>query len=595
MTTKNVYPYNSSNNYREDFFTEYAYDEYIYDDDKKENTSTLTKKQLKKNKNRMTKKDSLNYDLPDDDEEQSPDDSPEKRSPQKLFSNSNKEKTINKKKFLSFTVSKKQIISCALVSLVILVVIIVLGALYSLGDETGLSNKGDVCWDSKLNDFSSQETMEMNGWAFDNIGQYVETANRNGLSSCGRDSWYGWRTPGFKGIASISVVFLGTGSATINFENCFGTGIIDVTLIDSQNNSKIQKIAKAEAMESATSSFDFQRGMTLKLSTGSPSTESGVIKIRSLKISCEKKCCKQLRIGSSDSEISRIPELMGYYLQTNQSSNVVPVWEKNNQSFLFLSKLQQWSIGKDYTTSSASIYHEYCNEGCPELCFKDWKYLIPGLQTNRTLEVTCAISPELHGITNELGIAYANGENVWADSVDKFIQLPNFLNGAHYFRTELTLRDYIDHDYDYAYQHIEIIVYRASTVLIYSTDSLTLQTWRSLNIHRISENWVQTTSFNFRYAYMKKFDQDKVETIKIYPTSRYYRGVIFITDSDYKNYLGHRLCSQICNENQVGEKRSCVEHYLSNPLAYSCGSDHCSCGEYECKGCNCTAAPLCQI
>ena len=44
MTTKNVYQYNSSNDYREDFFTEYAYDEYIYDDDKKENTSTLPKK-----------------------------------------------------------------------------------------------------------------------------------------------------------------------------------------------------------------------------------------------------------------------------------------------------------------------------------------------------------------------------------------------------------------------------------------------------------------------------------------------------------------------------------------------------------------------
>ena len=333
--------------------------------------------------------------------------------------------------------------------------------------------------------------------------------------------------------------------------------------------------------------------MTLKLSTGFPNTESGVIKIRSLKISCGKKCCKQLRIGSSDSEISRIPELMGYYMQTNQSSNGVPVWEKNNQSFLFLSKLQQWSIGKDYSTSSASIYHEYCKEMCPELCFKDWKYLIPGLQTNRTLEVACAISPELRGISNELGIAYANGENVWIDSVDKFTHLPKFLNGAYYFRTELTLRHYGDYGYDYAYQYIEITVYRASTVLIYSTDSLSLQTWIGLSINH--ENTVRTTSFNFQRAYMKKFDQDKVETIRIYPTSRYYRGVIFIIDSDYQEYIGHSLCSQICNENQLGEKRSCVEQYLSNPLSYSCETDPCSCGEYECKGCNCTAAPLCQI
>ena len=593
MTTKNVYQNNPYNDHREDIFTEYAYDEYVYDDDKKENTPKLTKTQPKKVKNRITKKDSLNYDLPDDDEEQSPGDLPERRSPQKLSSQNKKEKSFNKKTILRIKVSKKHIIACALVSLVILVIIIVLGALYFQYEEGGLSNVGDACWDSRLNDFSSQETMKINGWAFNNIGQYVENTNRNGLSSCGRGSWYGWRTPGFKGIASISVVFLGTGSATIDFENCFGTGVIDVTLINSQNNSKIQKIAKAEAMESATTTFDFRRGMTLKLSTGSPNAESGVIKIRSLKISCEKKCCKQLKIGSSDSEISQIPELMGYYMQTNQSSNGVPVWEKNNMSFLFLSKLHLWSIGKDYSTSSASIYHEYCKEGCPELCFKDWKYLIPGLQTNRTLEVACAISPELHGISNELGIAYANGENVWADSVDKFIQLPNFLNGAYYFRTELTLLDSVNNGNDYAYEHIEITVYRESAVLIYSTDSLSLQTWSSLSIN--SKNRVRTTSFNFHRAYMKKFDQDKVETIKIYPTSRYYRGVIFIIDSDYQDYIGHSLCSQICNENQVSEKRSCLEQYLTNPLAYNCESDHCYCREYECKGCNCTAAPLCQI
>ena len=439
--------------------------------------------------------------------------------------------------------------------------------------------------------------MQHNGWAFDNIGQVVVTLSRNSFDNCGKESWYGWRSPEFKGVASVSALLLGSGSAVLDFENCNEyTGVVDAELVDSQNSGKIQKLTNAEPNKSATVSFDFHSGMTLRIST-----ELGVVKIRSLQISCAKKCCNQLRVGSGDRNISKLPELMGYYTQMEIISNGAPVWKKGNETFLFLSKQKRWSIGDDYTTSSARIHHKNCSYRCPEQCSSDWMYLIPGLITSRTIEVKCGLSPELNGLSYELGVADVNRESVWAKEDYKFTKLPSYLIGAHYFRTNLIPTTFTNN------HNVELKIYGPSTVFIYYSrrsnyGGLNLQGWIQKSMDSINE--VETGLIDFNHAQMNIFNQSKETIIPISQSQENFRGVIFIRDSVHKQYAGHRWCSELCEANQFEGLRTCRENYLSNPSSYCEKVDNdgeherdnsCFCGEYECKGCDCIEAPLCQV
>ena len=455
------------------------------------------------------------------------------------------------------------------------------------------------CWDSRLNNFSTQVSMKHNGWAFDNIGQVVVTLSRNSFDHCGNEFWYGWRTPEFEGVASVSALLLGSGSAVLDFENCNEyTGIVNAELLDSQNSGELQKLTIAEPNKSATVSFDFHSGMTLRIST-----ELGVVKIRSLEISCAEKCCNQLRVGPGDRNISKVPELMGYFRQMNIISNGAPVWKKGNGTFLFLSKQKRWSIGNDYTTSSARIHHKSCSYRCPEHCSNNWMHLIPGLITNRTIEVKCGLSPVLHGISYELGIADVNSGSVWAKEDYTFTKLPSYLIGAHYFRTNLVPTTFTnDHN-------LEVKIYAPSTVFIYynrrsSYGGLDLPGWIQNSMDSINE--VETGLIEFNHAQMKIFNQSKETTIPISQSQQNFRGVIFIRDSIHKQYAGHRWCSELCKVKPLEGLRTCNEHYLLNPSRYCETEEYdndgeyerrnsCFCGEYECKGCDCTVAPLCQV
>ena len=124
--------------------------------------------------------------------------------------------------------------------------------------------------------------MQQNGWAFKNIGTSIETRSGIHDDKCGKDSWYGWKTPGSEGLGSLSAIFLGSGSAVLNFGNCHVMGTIEVFLSNTKNKTRT-KMAIARANDKNNNiAFNFTEGTILNITT-----DGGIVKLNSLVISCK--------------------------------------------------------------------------------------------------------------------------------------------------------------------------------------------------------------------------------------------------------------------------------------------------------------------
>ena len=109
---------------------------------------------------------------------------------------------------------------------------------------------------------------------------------RSGLheDKCANNTWYGWKTPGSEGVASVSALFLGSGSASLEFENCHDFGSIVVFLNHKQSRTQ-SKIAIAVANGKKTQvKFNFKQGSVLNITA-----VGGIVKLYSLSISCSGK------------------------------------------------------------------------------------------------------------------------------------------------------------------------------------------------------------------------------------------------------------------------------------------------------------------
>ena len=405
---------------------------------------------------------------------------------------------------------------------------------------------------------------------------------------CGENSWYGWKTPGSKDPASVAALFVGNGSAMLDFGNCHIAGSIDVFLKNA-TSEVANKIGTATAMESSRKvSFDFYEGFVLNITTN-----DGIIKMNKLSVSCTEHCCSDIRIGSKDMEATKLPRLMGYYQKYKNNSDGRTIWKKGDNAYLFSDGNGFWSIGNDYNTTSGAIYHPTCKTDCPELCSDEWSYTNPGWATNQTVEISCTRSPEIEGITNDLEIATigstdAGGVLIWTDQNYYFNTLPTYLKHANLFRIPFR----INHG-----NNFEVTIYRPSTIFL---------AWHSisyLNINNGLENdgWkrfsdsIATSWSSLNTVYMKTFKNIGQTKIPLKFTSSYYSygnqwyGSIFIRDSAQAQYGGHKPCQANCNPCTKGTC-SCSISQLTNQCGGQCG-----CGNYQCEKCNCTAAPVCQI
>ena len=105
------------------------------------------------------------------------------------------------------------------------------------------SFSGDACRDAyknnHLTDITSRDIMEANGWVFENLTSnisYCMPSRPTIKEKCRGENgthWYGWGCG--KNVGAVSITFKGSGTATLNYGNCWDSGRVNVYL----NNVKV--------------------------------------------------------------------------------------------------------------------------------------------------------------------------------------------------------------------------------------------------------------------------------------------------------------------------------------------------------------------
>ena len=132
------------------------------------------------------------------------------------------------------------------------------------------------CWDARLSDLTNKSTMRQNGWVFENKSSGLQTRLGPYHEDCKTTTFYE------RGLTSVSAVFQGSGSATLDFGNCLFNGVVEVLLYDHHNVTNATKIAVAQGSEESKSvEFDFQGGSILEIRT-----DFGIVALNRMVISC---------------------------------------------------------------------------------------------------------------------------------------------------------------------------------------------------------------------------------------------------------------------------------------------------------------------
>ena len=120
--------------------------------------------------------------------------------------------------------------------------------------------------------------MENNGWTFSSdIRSEGISADKAILDACGSETWYGW---GGSGNGKVSATFVGSGTATLDYGNCWIHGTVNVYL-----NGVILATSQKKSPSQITT-FTFSPSDVLSVE------ESGhaVIKLNSLMVKCRGNC-----------------------------------------------------------------------------------------------------------------------------------------------------------------------------------------------------------------------------------------------------------------------------------------------------------------
>lgn len=142
-------------------------------------------------------------------------------------------------------------------------------------EQTG-SNDCPATVDFQLTDLSSTSQMESNGWSFDTN---YDATNWNQAEACNvHDTWYGFKSPGD---GTVTATFTGSGSATLDYGNCWTQGYVSVYL-----NGELKDGASPNT-PSKIITFNFSPNDVLVLEE----TGECVIKLNSLELGCVTCAC----------------------------------------------------------------------------------------------------------------------------------------------------------------------------------------------------------------------------------------------------------------------------------------------------------------
>ena len=124
--------------------------------------------------------------------------------------------------------------------------------------------------DVKLTDVSSKSQMENNGWSFDT--DFDKTALYKDICDM-QNTWYGYKFPGE---GTTTAKFTGSGTATLDYGNCYTAGKVNVYL-----NGVLKDVANMN-MPSKSITFNFSPNDALLLSE-----DTAIIKLNSLNLTCK--------------------------------------------------------------------------------------------------------------------------------------------------------------------------------------------------------------------------------------------------------------------------------------------------------------------
>ena len=119
--------------------------------------------------------------------------------------------------------------------------------------------------------------MVNSGWVFDFTNPYGNYPSVG--AKCARPgNWYGWSA--YAKVGTLSTTFQSTGVATIDFGNCWDTGVVRVYLDD------VVIAAASAGSKSVKKTFHFTRGSVLKIKDEGPNS---VIELNSITFHCDGK------------------------------------------------------------------------------------------------------------------------------------------------------------------------------------------------------------------------------------------------------------------------------------------------------------------
>ena len=121
-----------------------------------------------------------------------------------------------------------------------------------------------------MGNFASMESMQNSGWNFD----ISHSNDPTYWAECGTSTWYGYKY-GYD-IGSVYATLVGSGTATLNFGNCYSGGRVTVYL-----NGRDIAYAVAYTFEQEVT-FDYSSGDILTIKED----PMAIIKLNSLKLSC---------------------------------------------------------------------------------------------------------------------------------------------------------------------------------------------------------------------------------------------------------------------------------------------------------------------
>jgi len=103
-------------------------------------------------------------------------------------------------------------------------------------------------------------------------------------------------------------------------------------------------------------------------------------------------CCQSISVTASGQALLKQKKSLGKFFFYKVGSNGSPIYKNSRNQYLYLSSIDKWKIGKDYTNTRSGISHPTCKEDCPNRCTNQWNYYDKGdkaWHVDNSIKISC--------------------------------------------------------------------------------------------------------------------------------------------------------------------------------------------------------------